>query len=116
CFLPGLAMVTAAFFTVNKLAIDSFRPAYVIQDLYDYPGSHFSDKFQAPQKSAIDALNENPEPLAVYFLHMTVGHHGVFSLSPILIFSVLGAWKTLRGADSPASGWLWPIVLVSAGV
>ncbi|MDC0574990.1 hypothetical protein OAO39_03560 [Pirellulaceae bacterium] len=31
-----------------------------------------------------------------YFIHMTVGHHGVFSLTPIWIFSLLGvavAWR-----------------------
>ena len=45
---------------------------------------------------AIDALNDHPESLGVYFLHMTVGHHGVFSLTPIFMFAVLGAWSMAR--------------------
>src|SRR5690606_33743418 len=36
------------------------------------------------------------ESLAVYFLHMTVGHHGIFSLTPMLIFAAWGCSHMLR--------------------
>ena len=42
-------------------------------------------------------FNEHPEPYATYFFHMTLGHHGFFSLTPIFFFSALGAAQIARG-------------------
>lgn len=113
-FIPGLAIVTAAFFITNLWAIGDFRPAYLNRDLYDYPGSHFSERFESPSKSAIDALNDHAESLFVYFLHMTVGHHGVFSLTPILAFAAFGAIRLSKGHR--LSQLVWLVALVSAVV
>jgi hypothetical protein len=38
----------------------------------------------------MDWFNDHPEPWPVYLFHMTFGHHGVFSLSPIFLFSATG--------------------------
>ena len=43
------------------------------------------------------AFNEHPEPYAVYLFHMTFGHHGIFSLTPIFLFSAWGGMRLLGG-------------------
>ena len=43
------------------------------------------------------AFNEHPEPYGVYLFHMTFGHHGIFSLTPIFLFSAWGAIRLLGG-------------------
>jgi hypothetical protein len=48
----------------------------------------------------LDAFNDTPEPYAIYFFHMTLGHHGVLSLTPIFLFSALGAVRLIGGG-----GW-----------
>lgn len=108
-FAPGAALVTAAFFLTNYLAIGSFKPAYLQKNLYDYPGSYWL----APS-SAVDALNAHPESYLVYFLNLTVGHHGIFSLTPIWIFAAWGMIRSLVGSEKRLRGVAWPIAICSA--
>ena len=69
----------------------------------------------------LDALNDQPEPYWVYLFHLTLGHHGIFSLTPIFLFSALGAdtgclegaagflevcWTGLHVAGRPRAGGL----------
>lgn len=129
-FLPALGLVTAGFFYTNYLALGSWNPAYVQKELYDYPGSYWKMAASAAPvgatavpggpapsgKSGIDALNEQPESLSVYLLHMTVGHHGVFSLTPIWMFAAWGAARSLTGRDRRLPGIVIPILLVTAVV
>jgi len=52
---------------------------------YEYPRSYWSA--DNPYKSAVD---RGERSLATYALHFLVGHHGVFSLSPIWIWAIPG--------------------------
>lgn len=108
CFLPPLALVMAAFFYTNYLAIgdpndvwkiSNFKPAYLQKALYqsDIHGQESYWKTGNPNRSPIDALNDHPEPKWLYFLHSTIGHHGIFSLSPVLLFCLWGFWRNLSG-------------------
>ena len=47
------------------------------------------------------AFNKHPEPYWVYLFHMTFGHHGIFSLTPIFLFSAWGAIRLLGGRPVP---------------
>lgn len=80
-FLLGAALPLAGFLITNYLAIGTALPAYEKfgTEWYNYPGSHWLN----PQ--GIDAANDS---LTVYFFHLTFGHHGWFSLTPILFLSL----------------------------
>ena len=69
-----------AVFGELKLAYESFGT-----DEYLYEGSLWKTPLD------LDAFNDHPEPYAIYLFHMTLGHHGVFSLTPIFLFSAWGA-------------------------
>lgn len=90
--IPAAAIPAAVFLAAQYAAIGRFTPAYSEFGRDAYKG--YDDSYwTAPVE--IDALDE-PKP--VYLLHMTVGHHGVLSLSPVLAFALaalLGA--LLRG-------------------
>ena len=60
---------------------------------YNYTGSYWNNPLE------FDYLNVKPESYGVYLLHMTLGHHGVFSLTPVIFFSIIGALRLLRGAS-----------------
>ena len=49
----------------------------------------------------LDAFNDHPEPYGIYLFHMTLGHHGIFSLTPIFLFSIMGAARLLWGGGRP---------------
>ena len=76
-----------------------FKPVYEEfgTESYNYQGSYWN----APLE--FDYLNVKPESKALYLFHMTLGHHGVFSLTPIVLFCLLGgaplAGRSARGAQ-----------------
>ena len=59
---------------------------------YDYPDSYWFDS----NRRGVDK-GEPSRP--AYLLHMTVGHHGVFSLTPIWILSIFGCVGLLKYGD-----------------
>lgn len=117
-FLPAALLVGAAWAGTNYASHGTFKPAYDVRDFspgpdgktkdwrngnwynYDfYVGkvkrlSYWSrDEASLARRSAID----RGEPShARYALHVLVGHHGIFSLSPIWLLSVVGALMMMR--------------------
>ena len=101
-YLPPALLVTAAFFGTNWIAVQSLKPAQMHRsnddDWYDYRGSYWNAK---------QGIDQGETSAEVYALNVLVVHHGVFSLTPIWLMSLLGAgiWlvrRNGRGAkDSP---------------
>ncbi|MBX9652916.1 hypothetical protein K2Y11_04780 [bacterium] len=124
-FLPPLGLVTIAFFYTNYLAVgdpakpwdvNNFTPAYMQKDLYQTDASGQPSYWASKDKSGIDALNDHPEPEWLYCVHSFIGHHGLFSLSPILLFAAWGLGRNLMGRDKTLFGFGWPVLLVSVVV
>jgi hypothetical protein len=95
-YLPASLLVAAAAFGTNYLAHDSWRPPYMHRGQTD-PADNWYDYSYVRDGKTRDSYWRDPvgvdrgEPsVALYALHATVGHHGVFSLTPIWILSVWG--------------------------
>jgi hypothetical protein len=91
-FVPAALIPIGAFLAAQyavfgevKLAYESFG-----SEEYLYEGSFWKTPLD------LDAFNDHPEPYAVYFFHMTLGHHGVLSLTPIFFFSAWGAARLIK--------------------
>jgi hypothetical protein len=79
--LPGMiAQVLLAHY-----ATGSWIPAYADASLMTYKGSYFGGR-----RAGIDALFE---PKSVYAFHVLLGHHGLFSMTPLFFVS---AWEMGR--------------------
>jgi hypothetical protein len=103
-FFPAAAFVVAAFFTTNYWAHQSLRPPYMHRDAendddwyrytYALDGKERPSYWNDPQ-----GIDRGEPSKAVYALHALVGHHGIFSLTPIWILSAYGLviWM-IRGA------------------
>jgi hypothetical protein len=118
-FVPGALLPIAAFMAAQYAVFGEFKLAYEAfgTDEYLFEGSLWKTPLD------LDAFNEHPEPYATYFFHMTLGHHGVFSLTPIFLFSSLGAvrlmgsggWFPLpRKRSSPMVTIAWLTTLLTA--
>jgi hypothetical protein len=96
-FAPAAAVPCLAFLATQYLAFGQFRPVYEEfgTKSYTYQGSYWNTPLE------MDWFNLHPEPKGVYLFHMTFGHHGIFSLSPILLFSLFGALKLAAGRGRP---------------
>jgi hypothetical protein len=91
-FAPAVAVVAAAFFITNWLAHESFKPPYAHRDWYDYPDSYWRD----PQ-----GIDVGEKSRTTYALHVLVGHHGIFSLTPVWLLSFFGLLTWLAWGDRP---------------
>ena len=101
-FLPPALLVVAAHFGTNYIAHGELREPY----------SHWNDWYMYTYEingKVRDSYWKNPqgidagEPdMGQYALHTTVGHHGIFSLSPIWLLSVAGLGMWLARGDRRA--------------
>lgn len=84
CLLPGLvAQLGLSYFTTG-----SFKPAYGNSELKNFSGNYFRHV-----KTGIDALKE---PKHIYAFNVLLGHHGLFSMTPLFFFSVWEIGRRLR--------------------
>jgi hypothetical protein len=104
-FVPAALIPVAGLLATNYLALHEWTPAYEKFGTvwYEYEGSHWRKPAEGEEKRGVDwaRLKETREE---YALHLLVGHHGLFSLSPIWLLSLVGIFLTLlswrRGLDT----------------
>jgi len=96
-FVPAALVPLLGFFYTNYLVTGGWKPFYMYYgtELYNYTVDGIPSYWSAPK--GIDRGIETPW---VYFLNLTVGHHGIYSLSPIFLLSVFG-WLTMRSNGRP---------------
>ncbi len=94
--LPAVAVVAAAFFGTNYVAHDSVRPPYSHRSQTDPTDDWYTYSYEKngrtiesywQDRQGID-IGEPSE--ATYALHVLVGHHGVYSLTPVWLLSLVG--------------------------
>ena len=114
-FLPLALLPVTAHFLTNYSAMGSVKPAYADKSTYDFPGSYWKIDPQSGRLvgSQIDSatgrvllgspsgIDNQYEPWYIYLFHMLIGHHGIFTLSPIFLFSFLGIYRCLRIPGHP---------------
>ena len=90
-FVPAAAVPVAAFFLTNYLAIGQLGPAYEEfgSPWYEYEGSHWRKPAPGELKTGIDWARLK-ETRAEYAFHVLLGHHGLFTLSPIWLIAAIG--------------------------
>lgn len=93
CFLPAASLSVIGFMLTNYLALGQLKPAYgeFGGPWYEFEGSHWSNP--GLFKRGIDRANEI-KPL--YAFHLLLGHHGLFSLTPVFLLSIAGLYSGLR--------------------
>jgi hypothetical protein len=100
----------AGFFVTNYAALGQWKPAYgeFGGPWYEYEGSHWIQK-PGEVKYGIDWAFQK-EPYTAYVFHFLIGHHGVFSLSPVwllaLVGMLIGTWGLVRTAGKGRLGLL----------
>jgi hypothetical protein len=109
-FLPALAVPVAAFFLTNYLALGQLRP---VQSefggaWYDYPGSHWHTE-PGKVRRGIDFAGQK-ESRATYAFHLLLGHHGLFSLTPVFLLALVAMGLALI-ARRPDGRSAWPPLL-----
>lgn len=101
-FVPAALVVAVAALGTNYAAHGTLVPPYGQRAegnnwyVYQYlRNGQVRTSYWSPgsQRGPMDVGEKSP---ATYSLHALVGHHGIFSLTPIWILTVVGLWKTCR--------------------
>lgn len=91
-FVPAALLPMVASVALNVAVTGGIKPfyAYYGTDKYVYEIDGVPSYWSAP--TGTDRVVDSP---LVYLMHCTVGHHGIFSLSPIWLVSLAG-WCLMR--------------------
>ncbi|HEV3146180.1 MAG TPA: hypothetical protein VGZ47_20000 [Gemmataceae bacterium] len=116
-FLLAAALPIVLEIVLNHQALGIWEPVYFKfgTEWYEYPGSHW--KLAPGQiKNGIDWAWQH-ESRSAYVFHTLIGHHGLFSLTPLWILSFMGMFAVTFGylfkrKVKPASYFLFPLTLV----
>ncbi len=109
-FVPAALIPCAAFLATQYIAFGQFKPVYEEFGTKSY--EYYGSKWTTPLE--MDWYNKHPEPKEVYLFHMTLGHHGVFSLTPIFLFSIAGALREIfRRGKLSALAWLTLLLTIA---
>jgi hypothetical protein len=104
-FVPGAAIVAAAFFGTNWLAHQTLRPAYMQRSMTDPADNwyHYSYTVNGQEKQSYwmnpQGIDRGEPTVSKYVIHALIGHHGVFSLTPMWLLSVAGMLFWLGSPD-----------------
>ena len=90
-FLPAALIPIAAYFATNYAAVGTLRPVQtdIKGPWYQFEGSHWKILPKEDAKKGID-FAKNVESRGTYAMHVLIGHHGLFSLTPIWLLAVIG--------------------------
>jgi hypothetical protein len=90
-YLPSALLCGVALLACNYAELGQLRPAYAEfgGPWYQYEGSHWKVP-EGTKKRGIDFAGVNGETKTVYTFHLLVGHHGWFSLTPIMFLGLIG--------------------------
>jgi hypothetical protein len=90
-FVPATLPGIASQLLLSHAATGTWIPAYADASLMTYSGSYFGGR-----RAGIDALFE-PKP--VYAFNVLLGHHGLFSMTPLFFFSLFELVRRLVRRD-----------------
>jgi hypothetical protein len=111
-FVPAALVPIASQTIVNHQATGSWLPVYAQfgGPWYEYAGSHWARRHETPRPEGIDFIDE---PKQVYAFNLLIGHHGLFSLTPVWLLALVGMALSLRGTQSGSRlHRLTPLVLI----
>jgi hypothetical protein len=86
-FLPAALIPLAAFFITNYQATGSWKPFYAGYGTKTYEFTYEGVPSYWSEPKGIDLPRDST---ATYLFHCTLGHHGIFSLSPIYLLTLIG--------------------------
>ena len=118
-FAPMALVPIVAELWVNHAAVHLWVPVYSKfgGPWYLYPGSHWAKSVAEHGKISIDFARHR-ESIYVYWFHVLIGHHGLFSLTPIWLLSVVGLFASLRRGkhwDRVLAAMTLPLSLIVIG-
>lgn len=103
-FIPAALVPLGLFFFTTYLASGSWKPFYLMYGTDTYTKFHDGTIPYWANPQGLDRPQDSP---IVYFLHCTIGHHGIFSLSPIFLISLISWLYIEKWKQFSLKPFLW---------
>jgi hypothetical protein len=104
-YVPAMVLVLAAFLQSNYVAHQTYSLAYGNPDWYKYTYIRDGWKEERPSHwTDRKGIDKGEKSKLTYAFHTSVGHHGVFSLTPLFLLSFCGLAGWLIQGGRFASG------------
>jgi len=100
-FVPAALIPLGGFFLTNYAATGGWKPFYSQYGTETYEFVHEGIPSYWSDPKGIDKPRDST---AAYLFHCTIGHHGILSLSPILLLTLWG-WLTPGAYRDPRLRW-----------
>lgn len=103
-FSPAALVPLIGFFVTNYAATGGWKPFYMYYgtEKYLYEHKGVPSYWKNPQ-----GLDRNLDSPLVYFFHCALGHHGIFSLSPIYLLTLFSWFRIRQAAQHKLRPLLW---------
>ena len=103
-FLPAAAVPIIALVVTNIIATGSWKPFYADYgtDKYRFVIDGVPSYWMEPH-----GVDRNLDSPWMYFIHCTIGHHGLFSLTPVAILALAGWLTCFRLRDRALKRCWW---------
>jgi hypothetical protein len=105
-YLPAAAVVFTAAFGTNYLAHGTLKPAYAFRSDTNEAENWYRFEYERDGKvrqsywSNPAGVDAGEKSSAMYAFHALVGHHGIFSLTPMYLLSAVGLVQLLARKNS----------------
>ena len=109
-FVPAALVPLIGFFATNYAATGSWKPFYLYYGTEKYLYEHrgVPSYWKNPQ-----GLDRNLDSPLVYLFHCTLGHHGIFSLSPIYLLTLISCLRVRKTKEHILYPLLWISIALS---
>jgi hypothetical protein len=103
-FIPGALIPLVAYFVLNWMATGGWKPFYLYYgtEKYRYVFQGIPSYWMNPR-----GMDQSIDSPVVYFVHCVIGHHGIFSLSPIFLLLVCTLLRRQSWSAKPARVFIW---------
>lgn len=103
-FVPAALVPLAAYFGTIYWCSGTWKPFYLAYGTELYLWEHEGIKSYWMTPRGMDQSLDSP---LAYFFHCVLGHHGIFSLTPVLLLIGLSIAVRSKWKDSPAASATW---------
>ena len=86
CFVPAALIPLTAYFVTNWIATGGWKPFYLFYGTEKYVFEIDGVRSYWHEPRGMDQSLDSP---FAYFVHCTIGHHGIFSLTPVFVLALL---------------------------
>ncbi len=92
-FIPAALIPLIGFFVTNYLATGGWKPFYMYYGTEKYVYEHLGVASYWSNPQGVDKARDS---MPVYVFHCLVGHHGIFSLTPLFLLMLPGYVQGIR--------------------